>query len=147
MPKFIREPQKDGVKLDSNYEESKIEEEEEDLSELFGGSQDKSIQEASQKEEQKVQNLLVKKYFNDDSILIRSTSLRQRRKLHEELIEQKKMAATKDKTQTIYVEVPDKSNPEGVLMEEFVFELDDTGKNYEYSFGHSKLQIFDYRKY
>ena len=94
-----------------------------------------------------MQNLLVKKYFNDDSILIRSTSLNQRRKMHDELIEQKKMAATKDKTQTIYVEVPDKSNPEGVLMEEFVFELDETGKNYEYSFGHSKLQIFDYRKY
>ena len=49
MPKFIREPQKDGVKQE--YEESKIEEEEEDLSELFGGSQDKSVHEASREEE------------------------------------------------------------------------------------------------
>ena len=32
-------------------------------------------------------------------------------------------------------------------MEEFVFNLDKLGRNYEYYFGHVKLQIFDYRKY
>ena len=32
-------------------------------------------------------------------------------------------------------------------MEEFVFHLDEIGRNYEYHFGHTKLQVFDWRKY
>jgi len=32
-------------------------------------------------------------------------------------------------------------------MEEFIFTLDKLGRNYEYYFGHTKLQVFDYRKY
>ena len=32
-------------------------------------------------------------------------------------------------------------------MEEFVFNLDSLGLNYYYQFGHTALQVFDFRKY
>ena len=61
----------------------------------------------------------------------------------------RKLPKGKDRTSTIYVQVPDDSGDQdqSIVMEEFVFNLDKLGRNYEYYFGHVKLQIFDYRKY
>ena len=73
--------------------------------------------------------------------------MRERRRRHDQLIEERKIPKNKDRTQVIYVAVPRKDEPEEVVMEEFEFQLDAEGVNYEYQFGHTKLKIFDWRKY
>ena len=43
--------------------------------------------------------------------------------------------------------MPKKEDPQNVMMEEFEFLLNSEGTHYEFSFGHIKLRVFDWRKY
>ena len=66
--------------------------------------------------------------------------MRERRRHKEKMPEEeRKVPPGKDRTYLIYVSVPpkqdDKASGENV-MEEFEFQLDESGKNYEYQFGH-----------
>ena len=73
--------------------------------------------------------------------------MRDRRRQYAKLIEEKKIPQSKDRTHVIYVAVPKKQDPQSVVMEEFEFQINSEGTHYEFSFGHIKLRVFDWRKY
>ena len=85
-----------------------------------------------------------KKYFRDDSAILNTSTMRQRRQVIKDAdaFEMKpKRPMGKDKEKVIQVQVPvdDDSGNQSTLIDDFVFTLDKTGKNYEYQFGHARL--------
>ena len=87
-------------------------------------------------------SVIKRQYFKDDLSLISDKHNAVYLAAIGKKEEQKKITDKKrnrSPTKTIYVQVPndnrDDSNTSATIMEEFVFELDDEGKDYYYQFG------------